>query len=239
MSSMEINLRRYLITNMHREKKTNLKIAQGFKQTLQSTLGNSASEALMRIGKMPEDRLDPIGIESTLNVVFGSSPEGLSAVQKNVLEGMSSRLGVDLEKEDEFIGNRDFYSTLVGLAERYRLKEMTGFGLAGVVASLISSACCLGPVAFALLGLASMSAMISLADKIMYAWEPVELAAAVAFLGSVIYLQLKKRNECNLSGLRRNVGYVIIPAVTMLVSYALFAYFVGIAFYGWPLHLLP
>jgi len=236
---MEINLRRYLITNMHREKKTNLKTAQGFKQTLQSTLGNSASEALMRIGKMPEDRLDPIGIESTLNVVFGSSPEGLSAVQKNVLEGMSSRLGVDLEKEDEFIGNRDFYATLVGLAERYRLKEMTGFGLAGVVASLISSACCLGPVAFALLGLASMSAMISLADNIMYVWEPVELAAAAVFLGSVIYLRLKKRNQCNLSGLRRNIGYVIIPAVTMLVSYALVAYFVGIAFYGWPLHLLP
>jgi len=52
-------------------------------------------------------------------------------------------------------------------------------------------------------------------------------------------LQLKKRNECNISGLRRNIGYVVIPAVTMLVSYALVAYVVGIAFYGWPLHLLP
>ena len=193
----------------------------------------------MKIGKIPEDRLDPQGIESTFNMVFGASPEGLSAVQKNVLEGTSSRLGVDLENEDLFTGKRDFYISMVGLADRYRLKQMTGFGLAGVVASMITSACCLGPVAFALLGFSSMSAMITLADSVMYIYEPYELALAVAFLGTIIYLQLRKKNECNISGLRRNIGYVVIPAVTMLVSYALIAYFVGIAFYGWPLHLLP
>ena len=224
---------------MTSEKQADIKLARGFKESLRSALGDSASEALMRIGKIPEDKLDPQGIESTFNVVFGPSPAGLSAVQKNVLEGTSSRLGVDLEKEDEFSGRRDFYISLVGLAERYRIKEMTGFGFAGVIASLISSACCLGPVAFALLGFSSMSAMIALADSMMYVYEPYELALAVAFLGAIIYFQLRKRNECNISGLRRNVGYVVIPAVTMLVSYALIAYFVGIAFYGWPLHLLP
>jgi len=224
---------------MTSEKQTDMKLAQGFKESLRSALGDSASEALMRFGQMPEDRLDPQGIESTFNLVFGASPEGLAAVQKNVLEGTSSRLGVDLEKEDEFSGKRDFYISLVGLANHYRIKEMTGFGFAGVIASLISSACCLGPVAFALLGFSSMSAMITLADSMMYVYEPYELALAVAFLGTIVYFQLRKRNECNISGLRRNVGYVVIPAVTMLVSYALIAYFVGIAFYGWPLHLLP
>ncbi|HXY56270.1 MAG TPA: hypothetical protein VEH01_01530 [Nitrososphaerales archaeon] len=224
---------------MSSEKQTDLKLARGFRESLRSALGDSASEALIRIGKIPEDRLDPQGIESTFNVVFGNSPDGLSAVQKKVLEGTSSRLGVDLQKEDQFSGGRDFYISMVSLAERYRLKEMTGFGFAGVIASLISSACCLGPVAFALLGFSSMSAMITLADSMMYAYEPYELALAVTFLGAIIYLQLKKRNECNISGLRRNIGYVVIPAVTMLVSYALVAYFVGIAFYGWPLHLLP
>ncbi|HYB76040.1 MAG TPA: hypothetical protein VEC08_03680 [Nitrososphaerales archaeon] len=224
---------------MTNEKQTDMKLAQGFKDSLRSALGDSASEALIRFGKIPEDRLDAQGIESTFNVVFGASPSGLSAVQKNVLEGTSSRLGVDLEKADEFSGKRDFYISLVGLAERYRIKEMSGFGFAGLIASLISSACCLGPVAFALLGFSSMSAMITLADSMMYVYEPYELALAVAFLGTIIYFQLRKRNECNISGLRRNIGYVIIPAVTMLVSYALIAYFVGIAFYGWPLHLLP
>jgi len=224
---------------MTSEKQTDMKLAQGFKESLRSALGDSASEALMRFGQMPEDKLDPQGIESTFNLVFGASPEGLAAVQKSVLEGTSSRLGVDLEKEDEFSGKRDFYISLVGLANHYRIKEMTGFGFAGVIASLISSACCLGPVAFALLGFSSMSAMITLADSMMYVYEPYELALAVAFLGTIVYFQLRKRNECNISGLRRNVGYVVIPAVTMLVSYALIAYFVGIAFYGWPLHLLP
>jgi len=224
---------------MTREKQTDLKLAKGFKESLRSALGDSASEALMRIGKIPEDKLDPQGIETTFNVVFGASPAGLSAVQKNILEGTSSRLGVDLEKEDEFSGKRDFYISLVRLADRYRIKEMTGFGFAGVIASLISSACCLGPVAFALLGFSSMSAIITLADSMMYVYEPYELALAVAFLGTIIYFQLRKRNECNVSGLRRNIGYVIIPAVTMLVSNAMVAYFVGIAFDGWPLHLLP
>ena len=228
-----------LRARMASEKQTNLKLARGFKESLRSALGDSASEALMKIGKLPEDRLDPQGIESTFNVVFGHSPEGLSAVQKNVLEGTSSRLGVDLEREDRFSGRKDFYISLVGLSERYRLKEMTGFGFAGVLASVISSACCLGPVAFALLGFSSMSAMMALADSMMYTYEPYELALAVAFLGTIVYFQLRKWNECNISGLRRNVGYVIIPSVTMLVSYALIAYFVGIAFYGWPLHLLP
>lgn len=224
---------------MPSEKQTDLKLAQGFKESLRSALGDSASEALMRFGKIPEDKLDPQGIESTFNLVFGASPTGLAAAQSNVLEGTSSRLGVDLEKVDEFSGKRDFYISLVGLANRYRIKEMTGFGFAGVIASLISSACCLGPVAFALLGFSSMSAMITLADSMMYVYEPYELALAVAFLGTIIYFQLRKRNECNISGLRRNIGYVLIPAVTMLVSYAIIAYFVGIAFYGWPLHLLP
>jgi hypothetical protein len=224
---------------MPSEKQTNQKLANGFRESLKFALGDSASEALMRFGKIPGDRLDPQGIESTLNVVFGASPEGLSAVQKTVLEGTSSRLGVNLEKEDTFTGKRDFYSSLVGISDRYRLKQMTGFGLAGVVASLISSACCLGPVAFALLGFSSMSAMITLADSMMYVYEPYELMLAVAFLGTIIYLQLRKRNECNVSGLRRNIGYIVIPAVTMLVSYALIAYFVGIMFYGWPLHYLP
>jgi len=81
--------------------------------------------------------------------------------------------------------------------------------------------------------------MIGLADSMMYVYEPYELALAVGFLGTIIYFQLRRRNECNISGLRRNLGYIIIPAVTMLVSYALIAYFVGIAFYGWPLHLIP
>jgi len=224
---------------MTREKQTDLKLAKGFKESLKSALGDSASEALMRIGKIPEEKLDPQGIETTFNVVFGASPAGLSAVQKNILEGTSSRLGVDLEKEDEFSGKRDFYISLVRLADRYRIKEMTGFGFAGVIASLISSACCLGPVAFALLGFSSMSAIITLADSMMYVYEPYELALAVAFLGTIIYFQLRKRNECNVSGLRRNIGYVIMPAVTMLVSNAMVAYFVGIAFDGWPLHLLP
>lgn len=223
---------------MSREKKIDEKLAQGFKESLQSVLGDTGSEALMKIGQIPEDRLDPVGIDSSLNLVFGHVPAGLSSVHKNVLEGMSTRLGVGVPNR-EIDGRDDFYSTMVGMAERYRLKEMSGFGLAGIVAGMISSLCCLGPIAFALLGFASLSASLSLAMDLTSTFEPVELSAAIVFLGAVIFYRLRARNECNLSGLQRNLGYFIIPAVTLLVSYAVISYSVGVAFYGHPMNPLP
>jgi hypothetical protein len=224
--------------SMFREKKVNRKLAEGFRQSLASVLGESGYEVVMKFGRIPEDRLDPVRIDSSLNVVFGPVPEGLSSIHKNVLEGMSSRLGVALPR-DELGDSNDFYSSMVYLAARYRLKERTGFGFAGVVAGMISSLCCLGPIAFALLGFASLSASLSLAMTLTSIYEPVELAASLVFLGTVIYYQLRRKNQCSLNGLRRNLSYVIIPAVTLLVSYAIISYSIGVVFYGHPLNPLP
>ncbi len=221
---------------MLRGKNVDQELVQGFRKSLESAIGASGSEALMRIGQIPTDRFDPVGIDSSLNLVFGPVPEGLSSVHKNLLEGMSSRLGVGLGGAD---GNQEFYSSLMGLAERYRLKEMSGFGLAGMVGGVISSLCCLGPIAFALLGFASLSASLSLAMTLTTTYEPFELGAATFFLGTVIYYQLKKNNECSLNGLHRNLAYVIVPAVTLLVSYAIISYSIGVAFYGHPLNPIP
>ncbi len=224
--------------SMFRGKKVDRKLAEELKLSLDSAIGKSGSETVMRLGQIPEDRLDPAGIDSSLNLVFGRVPAGLSSVHKNVLEGMSSRLGVELPRS-EIDGSADFSSSLMGIAERYRLKEMTGFGLAGVVGGMISSLCCLGPIAFALLGFASLSASLSLAMSLTSAYAPVELGAASVFLGTVIYYQLRRKNQCSLDGLRKNLAYVVVPAVTLLVSYAVISYSIGVAFYGHPLNPFP
>jgi hypothetical protein len=218
------------------EKKINRRLALGFEHSLASTLGESGAEAVMRLGQIPGDKLDSIAIDSSLNLVFGASSEGLSAVQTRVLDGMSTRLGVELPKES---GEFGFYSSLETLSERYRLKEMTGFGIAGVVASAISSICCLGPIAFALLGFASLSASLSLAMDLTSTYQPVELAGALGFLGATIYFQLRRQNQCSLDGLRRNLAYIIIPGTTLLVSYAIINYWIGVTFFGHPLKLIP
>jgi len=220
-----------------RENKVDRRLAKGFKESLASVIGESGSQVVVSLGKIPEDRLDPEEIDSTLNMVFGAAPAGLSTVKDGVLEGMSSRLGVDIPKERPESGN--FYSSLVYMSERYRLKQMTGFGLAGVAAAVISSVCCLGPIALALLGLSSLSAGLSLAESMTDAYQPFELLAAVAFLGIVIYSQLRKSGECNPSGLRRNFLYFVIPAVTLLVTLAVISYWVNSTFYYYPMGLLP
>lgn len=221
---------------MFSERKLNRRLAQGFVQSLTSTLGKSGAEAVMRLGQIPGDKLDSAVIDSSLNLVFGASPEGLSAVQTRVLDGMSTRLGVELPKES---GEFGFYSSLETFSERYRMKEMTGFGIAGVVASAISSICCLGPIAFALLGFASLSASLSLAMDLTSTYQPVELSAALGFLGAIVYFQLRRKNQCSIDGLRRNLAYVIIPGTTLFVSYAVINYLIGVTFFGHPLKLIP
>ncbi len=221
---------------MFRGRKVDRRLAQGFEQSLASTLGESGAEAVMRLGQIPGDKLDPGAIDSSLNLLFGASPEGLSAVQSRVLGGMSTRLGVERPSES---GEFGFYSSLETLSERYRLKEMTGFGIAGVVAAAISSICCLGPIAFALLGFASLSASLSLAMSLTSTYQPVELAAALGFLGATVYFQLRRQNQCSLDGVRRNLAYIIIPGTTLLVPYAIINYWVGATFFGHPGNLIP
>ena len=223
---------------MSREKRLNLKLVKGLEQSLAHLFGDSGSEALLSLGKVPRDKFDPGSIDSSLDLVFGASPDGLSSAHKSVIEEMSTRLGVGVPHEP--VPNEgSFHLSLESIAERYRLKEMTGFGFAGVVAGAISSICCLGPIALALLGFASLSASLSLAMSLTSVYQPVELTSALGFLGVTIFFQLRRKGGCNLGGLRRNLAYVIVPTTGLLVSYAVINYLIGVWFYGHPLGLLP
>jgi len=217
------------------------KLLDGLEDSLASILGESGAKALMKIGNIPQDEFDTKAIDSSLGKVFGASNEGLSIVQKKVLEGMSKTLDITQPYDEQAGGavGSGFAVSLQALADRYRLEEKVGFGAAGFVAGIISSICCLGPIAFALLGFASLSSSLALAMNLTASYKPVELAASVGFLGVTVIFQLRRHNQCSLSGLRRNLAYVVIPGTVLLVTYALVNYWVGVTFFGDPRSTLP
>ncbi len=205
------------------------KLVKSFEDSLVAVLGESGAKALVKLGGIPEDKFDPRTINASLNKVFGTSKNGLSIMQSNVLKGMSA--GLDVEELGRLTAG-NFVKSLEAIADRYRLKERTGLGLAGFATAVGSSICCLGPLALALLGLASFSASASLAIDLTSKYKTIEIGVSVVLLFAVIVLQLARRGQCSLSGLRRNLGYVFIPAATMFVSYSALNYWLGVSFLG-------
>lgn len=212
------------------------KLVKSFEESLVAVLDESGAKALVKLGGIPEDNFNPRTINSSLNKVFGASKGGLSIMQTNVLKGMSARLDVG---ELGSLTANNFIKSLEAIVDTYRLKEKAGLSGAGFVAGIISSICCLGPIAFALLGFASLSASLTLAIDLTSRFKPVELGASVAFLAVTIFFQLRKHGQCSLSGVRRNLAYITIPGSVLLVTYAVVNYWVGVAFFGGGGSLLP
>ncbi len=205
------------------------RLALGFERSLAQILGESGAKAVMRLGNVSSAKLEPQKIDSSLKDIFGRSPDGLSLVQDKVLKRMSSELGVPI---DEGPKGYSFESLLEDLASGYKLREKTGLGLAGFAAAIGSSICCLGPLALALLGLASLSASASLAIDLTSKYKPIEVGVSVALMSAVLIVQLIRRGQCSLNGLKRNLGYVLIPAVTLIVTYSTLNYWLGVSFLG-------
>lgn len=186
---------------------------------------------------LSREHFDPQAIDSALVEVFGASNAGVNFVRNQVLSRFSFSLNVPkvgLSAQTKAITSKsDFIPAIQELVSNYRLLRASArVASSGAVAALISSICCLSPLVLALLGLASFSAAASLAMTLTSMFRPVELLAGLGLVSGVVYFQLRKENQCNLSGLRRNIGYVAVPLASMLlvyaiVNYLLYAYFLG------------
>ncbi|MBI3115881.1 MAG: hypothetical protein HYZ12_00935 [Thaumarchaeota archaeon] len=221
---------------MARDSKVDGKLVKGLQESLTAVLGESGAKALVKLGGIPENRFDPESIDTSLSKVFGASREGLSIMRTNVLKGMSTRLEVG-ELGSPTASN--FVKSLEAIADTYRLKEKAVLGGAGFAAGILSSICCLGLIAFALLGFASLSASLTLATDLTSSFKPIELGASVAFLAATVFFQLRRHGECSLSGVRRNLAYIAIPGSALLVTYAVVNYWVAVTFFGGAGSLLP
>lgn len=222
---------------MATSQKVDRRLLEELEGSLAAVIGEGGAKAVVKLAGIPEDKFDPRAINKSLNKVFGPSKEGLSIIQSNILQGMSSRLNPGVEEGPQ--AAKSFVKSLDSLAERYRLGEKAGLATAGLAAGMLSSICCLGPIAFALLGFASLSASLPLAMDLTSRFRPVELGASIGLLAVTIFFQLKRHNECNLSGLRRNIAYVAIPGSAVLVTYAVVNYLLGAYFFGGGGSLFP
>jgi hypothetical protein len=203
-------------------------IYQSFERSLSSIIGQSATQAFLANSKITQDNFDPAEVSRALSSVFGSSQAGLSLVQKKLVSELSKTLQLT-DPETSMSGFEDSISKMVS---DYRRKIAIKYSTSGIVAAFVSSLCCLGPFSLLLLGLASASAALSL-EKTLYAeYHVILVLLGLGMVAGVVFIQLRRDNVCTLSGVRKNLGYILVPAAALLASYAVLNYLIGIFFMG-------
>lgn len=99
---------------------------------------------------------------------------------------------------------------------------MWRIGLAGGVVGIL---CCVGPTVLALLGIVSAGTAFAWATALYgnYAWW--FRLAGLALLALLVWLALRRRNQCSVAGVRRwrwrILGLVAVAVATYLVLYGL------------------
>lgn len=128
----------------------------------------------------------------------------------------------------------NFPESMAKILNQYKLNIAIKYSLTGIAAAFVSSLCCLGPFALLLLGLASTASALTLEGVWFSNFHVLLVLLGLASVASVVFLQLRRDQQCTLTGLRKNLGYFLVPAATLLVSYAVLNYLIGIFFLGGP-----
>jgi hypothetical protein len=82
-------------------------------------------------------------------------------------------------------------------------------GKLGAFSGLAAIACCIYPVVLVLFGLASASEAIALGNRLYGIWGWVFKLAGAAFAVIGVIVQLRRRGQCNVQGVRRNRAYML------------------------------
>lgn len=99
-------------------------------------------------------------------------------------------------------------------------KEVPGTRI-GIVAGLTGILCCVGPTVLALLGIVSAGTAYTMANDLYdgYAWW-FRLAGLGVLVGLVAWI-LKRRNQCNLGGVRSNWKKLAIALGAAVATYVI------------------
>ncbi|MFQ5647254.1 MAG: mercuric transporter MerT family protein [bacterium] len=108
-------------------------------------------------------------------------------------------------------------------ADKFRKTTLTG----SVISAFLASACCIGPVVFALLGIGG-AGFISQFEE----YRPLFIVISVLFLGTGFYFTYRKKSECGADSSCANsksdrINKVVLWAAVSLV--AVFTFFPSIA----------
>lgn len=200
---------------------------EGFEKSLSAVIGESAARAFIINANLSDDHFDPNQVSEALSRVFGKSASGLSVLQRKLLTKLSSTLNINAA---ESISN--FPETMGKIAGEYRRTIALRYSLTGVAAAFVSSLCCLGPMTLLFLGVASAASALSLEGLLYSSYHVILVMAGLVCIATVVILQLRRDQQCNLTGLRKNLGYVLVPCAVLLVTYAVLNYLISIYFLG-------
>ena len=104
------------------------------------------------------------------------------------------------------------------------MKENNKLVTLGIIGGFIASLCCVGPVLLVMFGLSGVSFALSIGK---YSW--FFLTLGIAFLIIALFIHFKKKNSCNIKGIKKNwkqimITFVIMVAVLVIVKYWLAAF---------------
>lgn len=95
----------------------------------------------------------------------------------------------------------------------------------GVVSGMVGILCCVGPAALALVGVISGATAYTVAAELYANWAWWFRLAGISVAAGLVWWALRRRNACNMPGLRRSWrSFLLVPVagiVTYIVLYAL------------------
>ncbi len=95
----------------------------------------------------------------------------------------------------------------------------------GVVSGLVAILCCVGPASLALVGVISGGTAYAVATELYANWAWGFRLAGIAVAAGLVWWALRRRDACNLDGLRRSCHSLLLVAVVGSVTYvALYAF---------------
>ncbi|HIK01856.1 TPA: hypothetical protein H1008_01965 [archaeon] len=98
----------------------------------------------------------------------------------------------------------------------------------GIFGGLIASMCCISPLVIVILGIGSVTFALAIAT-----YQTWFIAAGALFAGTSIWYQLRRKNSCNIKGIKRNKALIISAAVIFIAVYSIAIY--GIVPFAAPL----
>ncbi|MDP8929433.1 MAG: hypothetical protein M3O70_12915 [Actinomycetota bacterium] len=95
----------------------------------------------------------------------------------------------------------------------------------GAISGLVAILCCVGPTTLALLGVISGATAYAVATELYADWAWGFRLAGIAVAAGLVWWALRRRDACNLDGLRRSWRSLVLIAVVGSVTYvALYAF---------------
>lgn len=90
----------------------------------------------------------------------------------------------------------------------------------GVASGVVAILCCAGPAALALVGVISGASAYAVATDLYANWAWGFRLAGITVAAGLVWWALRRRNACNMHGLRRSWRNLVVLAAAGVMTYA-------------------